>query len=236
MKTKWTESRLHNLYEHYNRKYWKARLTQFKVRIRSLDVAIGQCSKKSRLIEIDVEQHRSDAQIRSTLLHEMCHAAASKYGHGSSFCTQLEMLLRLKAPITIGFPEILKPFTFTIPKEFRCVRRAFRTIEEKQQREIQKITGKLPPINFKAFALFNIQDYALQGFTWKQIINSIGNEYHLLDIDNKPLPIFRKFFEKARKTYVKARREYLLEEGLIEAFMKNQKDSSESKILKHKGE
>lgn len=52
-----------------------------------------------------MSQHWSDRQIRSTLLHELCHAAAEpcSRGHDIYFFLEVEKLLAAGAPIRMDF-------------------------------------------------------------------------------------------------------------------------------------
>lgn len=71
VKTAWTDDRLNRLFERYNRRFWGNRLRKVKVRIAHLDGCCGLYRKAT--IFVDVKKHPTDQEIRSTLLHEMCH-------------------------------------------------------------------------------------------------------------------------------------------------------------------
>ncbi|MCI0617213.1 SprT-like domain-containing protein [bacterium] len=219
MKTDWTDGeRLQKLFAHYNGLYWNGRLKRYAVSSQKLDGIYGICDHNARCIRIDIEKHKSDREVRSTLLHEMCHAAAGRkerYSHGSAFCEQLEMLLRAGAPITINFPEFgNRKFLMAIPKQFKLVRKAFKPVEERYQRAIQKRVKKLiqrgeKPIDFEDIVFDEVSDWTMEGASWRQILFGIGEEYGLCDIDNRPHEIYQPLFKQLYKTYRKARRQYL---------------------------
>jgi|ERR1700678_2560676 SprT-like family len=89
---------------------------------------MGLCEWKRKVITIDVERHKSDREVRSTLLHEMAHAAASirgSRGHDPKFFAQLEKLLRLRAPIAIDTPEAggVRILANLVPSRFPLLKR-----------------------------------------------------------------------------------------------------------------
>ena len=72
--TKWTEARLNRLYSLYNEKYWDGSLSRFEVKIgKPSQSAVGLCDLDARTIVLDLRAHRTDSEIRGTLLHEMAH-------------------------------------------------------------------------------------------------------------------------------------------------------------------
>lgn len=108
MQTHWTEARLKRLFDRYNRKFWRGRLKSYTVRVKDLSGrTMATCDDKLCALFIDAAKHKTDREIRATLLHEMAHAATPKDypAHGYQFWGQLEMLLRKGAPVSIGFPE-----------------------------------------------------------------------------------------------------------------------------------
>jgi hypothetical protein len=88
-----TEERLQGMFERYNRKYWKGQLPAYRLAISVMPDAVGRCNWRRKVITINVEAHKSDREIRSTVLHEMAHAAASirgSHGHDPEFFAQVE--------------------------------------------------------------------------------------------------------------------------------------------------
>ncbi len=112
MKTTWTQARLQRLFERYDRRYWRGKLSRvYAVEIADLSKNrhLGICYRKTRKIVLDITAHSKDREIRATLLHEMAHAAdksKSRHDHGDGFLAQIEYLLRKRAPITLQMPEL----------------------------------------------------------------------------------------------------------------------------------
>jgi hypothetical protein len=224
MKSVWTERRLERLYARYNRRFWQGRLTTPRIRITNVeDGAIGEWVLRQREIRIDVDAHTSDRGIRHTLLHEMCHQAASPGGgHGSKFWTQIERLLRQKAPITIGFPEAshLGPLREdVVPKRFPLARRKMERAARKAERgrakffrDYEATHGKRDVIhmdNQDLIAEFgDEQNAALH--PWSTVLLNIGAENGLIDIDGKPKNKWAaRIIEEGRKAHRRVRREHL---------------------------
>src|ERR1700722_3058469 len=67
----WSENRLQDIFAHYNRKYWQGRLPAYRLFVATMPEAMGLCESRSKLITLDVERHKSDREVRSTVLHEM---------------------------------------------------------------------------------------------------------------------------------------------------------------------
>ena len=106
--THWTQRRLEDLFQKYNGQYFGGSLRKWGAAIGRLDDmgAVGFCESKKKQLIVDTDHITSDAEIRSTLLHEMAHAAApGRETHGYKFWEQIERLLQKGAPITLGFPE-----------------------------------------------------------------------------------------------------------------------------------
>lgn len=64
--------------------------------------ASAGCDRKNRQITVDIDQIRSDRQLRETLLHEMCHAA-SKGVHGKTWQREMERVIRAGGPESLRF-------------------------------------------------------------------------------------------------------------------------------------
>ena len=126
--------RLCRLFDRYNRLYWREKLSDCDVTCVHLKSSMGRYDPLTRTIMIDIAKHRSARELRSTLLHEMCHAAAHQrggQGHGEKFFEQLEHLLRKKAPISIADPEAGKAHIRAelVPARFAMLRRKMGRIE-----------------------------------------------------------------------------------------------------------
>jgi hypothetical protein len=96
---------------------------------------------KRRTIYINASLHASDRELRSTVLHEMAHAA-TKAGHGHSieFFRQIENLLRQGAAVSVGDAEagaaqVLKDI---VPARFPLTRQRMERAEAKRSRELTR--------------------------------------------------------------------------------------------------
>jgi hypothetical protein len=74
----WFKARLQGIFARYNRKYWRGQLPAYRFVIATMPEAMGLCESRLTIITIDVERHTTERGIRSTVLHEMAHAAANK--------------------------------------------------------------------------------------------------------------------------------------------------------------
>lgn len=118
-KSIWTEKQLKRPFNRYNRKYWDGNLPDCAVKIgrirrRNKDEEIvgGSYNRKTGTITIDVKSILTDKKVVSVLLHEMCHVATqdAESIHGKEFLSQMDMLIRRKAPLQISFgdtPDLL---------------------------------------------------------------------------------------------------------------------------------
>ena len=113
---RWPEARLVREFRFFRQLYWPGRLLDFDV---TTDVAPvearmsdgwpmqwwGCCNYSAKTIFINLLEHRSDRQVRSVLLHELCHAAAAprSRGHDVYFFWEVEKLLAAGAPIRTPF-------------------------------------------------------------------------------------------------------------------------------------
>ena len=92
-----TQEELQNLFDRYNRKYWRAQLPRYTVVI-STRWHGGYCAKRSRVIFIHPDIAADDWRAKRTLLHEMSHASAPS-GHGKLWQAEMWRLKRRGAPI-----------------------------------------------------------------------------------------------------------------------------------------
>src|SRR5882672_5373980 len=185
MKTHWSADRIKRLFLRYDDKYWKRKLRRYSISEKNLGRYWGKCDPQSKSIWIDIEAHPSDVTIRSTLLHEMCHAAAGvgKVSHGYNFWAQVEKLLRLGAPIALHCPEtgghqILKG---VVPARFPLSRKAMDRIGEKRSRLEYKIDGTF---DIQDHVSLRCEDFA--ALAWRDAKLIIGAEIGLTDVQGRP--------------------------------------------------
>jgi hypothetical protein len=144
MKQTSPEKRLIQLFQRYNQLYWSGKLPEYRIGTASdLGGLLGQCDARTRTIQIDVAKHKSARELRSTLLHEMCHLAADRKGsrgHDAKFFEQLEQLLRKKAPISIADPEagMATVQSELVPAQFPLLKRKMGRITAKQRKPLQR--------------------------------------------------------------------------------------------------
>jgi hypothetical protein len=105
---RWPEARLQREFSYLRERYWPGQLRDHALvvaRIKPETCFIGLHDSKAKQIIIDLVQHRSDSGVRSTLLHELCHAAAGhrSRGHDIYFFWEVEKLLAVGAPIRVNF-------------------------------------------------------------------------------------------------------------------------------------
>ena len=229
MKTIWTAKRLERLYARYNCHFWKGRLPHIPVRIAQMDGLQGLYEEKPQRITLDIKEHKSDREVRGTLLHEMAHAAAGEEAseiHGSKFWSQIEHLLRQNAPITVGFPETpdLRILKDAIPRRFPLACGMVNKAHERHQQEVEKQARKLRK---RGFADRYVRDEdivqhfrdAAVTLTWSSALPEVGLEYGLIDVApaNKwSLDIIAK----GRSAHRRARAQVLAERRL-EAKLRN---------------
>lgn len=219
MKTTWTDQRLERLFAHYNRKYWRGQLPGHRVEIQDLqkEQYIGLYVRRARRILLDVGQHKSDQRIRSTLLHEMCHAAAGRdsYSHGYHFWLHVERLLRRGAPIRVGEPEAphLKILAGAIPRKLRLARKAMVRVEMRRERRIEAYVKKHnlgPAHTVKADEIVQEFEDAASELSWSKALLAIGGMYGLIDVGGKPTSRWAaRVLAEAQKVHQRSRREYL---------------------------
>ena len=192
---------------------------------------MGQCHLKRPLIEIDLQRHPSDRELRSTILHEMCHAVAGQNskGHDSLFFVQLEHLLRERAPITVGFPENPEGGSIaSVPTRFVRCRRLLKPLYERQQRAFErrmgtrlsksrKITGEDIAGRFYLAAFEN-------NVKWQDALQVIGREYSFLDIDGRPMPFAEERVPELRKAHRRGRADARVEEAERRLFRLTQEE------------
>jgi hypothetical protein len=99
-----TRSRLQQLFDYYNRRYWNGELPVYQIRFgrlpgeellwqyRSLRPKLregmAQIERSTRTLWFDPRRIRTDRMWRVNLMHEMAHIR-SRRGHGGTFFTEL---------------------------------------------------------------------------------------------------------------------------------------------------
>jgi hypothetical protein len=219
MKTAWNAARLSRLFARYNLLYWNSRLHSCEIGIKHLNNYLGIYYSKKRQIAIDVDNHRTDREIRATLLHEMAHAAAGSKGlaHGYAFWEQIERLLRQKALIDVTSSEAphLGNYANAVPKRFSLARDVMKKLEAKRNRALlkQNVSGEF--LIDQNYLIGRFEDAAMK-LTWRQALLLIGSECGLLDVGGKPkdkwtartlLKCKAKFLRK-RRFWVRMRKNY----------------------------
>ncbi len=101
-----TQSRLEQIFDRYNRRYWRGRLPSYQIIVSEKHWG-SCCDRKSRQIYMHpVLFERFDQNaIRRTLLHEMAHAATQGV-HGEAWQREMKRLHRRGAPVA---PDDLDP-------------------------------------------------------------------------------------------------------------------------------
>jgi hypothetical protein len=217
-RTRWRDARLERLFERYNRLYWRGRLARHRVVISAIEgPAQGQWIPRQRLIQIDLDKHRSDREVRSTLLHEMAHAAARSQGHDVIFFAQVERLLRSGAPIAAGAPEaghLVWRVANVVPRRFPLLRARM----ERAEREHARILGSLIAKRRHDFhrvtweeILARFSDLDVAKETWQIARRSMGVRFALTDEAGRALSqSAARFLVQAEQVHRRARR------GLLE--------------------
>lgn len=207
----WTSARLERLYTRYNRRYWRGRLPVLAVSNQHLDDCVGVTERSPLRISVDVAQHRTDREVRGTLLHEMAHVAdraRHKVGHGYGFWTEIERLLRQRAPITIGCPEMPGHAFITalsVPRRLRLSRQALERTRRRLEREIP--AGLPEQLVTDTEILGAFEDAATDGLTWSRARRAVGLEYGLLDVEHNPIDAWaRRLLARAEHRVREARR------------------------------
>jgi hypothetical protein len=217
--TQWHDARLQRLFERYNRLYWRGRLVRHRVIVSAIEgPAQGQWTPRKHLIQIDLDKHRSDREVRSTLLHEMAHAAARSQGHDVGFFAQVERLLRSGAPIAAGAPEagnFVWRVANIVPRRFpllrarmeRAAREHAKFLESfiaKRSHSVRRVTRE------EILAKFGDPEVAEE--TWQIARRFVGVRYALTDEAGRALsPSAGRLLALAQKVHRRARRS-LLEE------------------------
>jgi len=185
----WSQIELERAFERYRDRYWPGRLKNFKIAIGPTRTAgaFGECVSDEHLIIVDRARHSTQYELRSTLLHEMAHAAAGvrSRGHDSKFFEQLERLLECRVRMSMGLPETGNlPSLTAVPSRFPRCRRVLAKAYARQQTEIIEMTKGQEPFDIDDEYLSDeFYEAGMQGLTWRQALAYLGRTYVLTDID-----------------------------------------------------
>lgn len=195
-KTLWSSRRLKRLFDRYNGRFWAGRLRRFAISAKELGGPLGLCDSKARHIHIDVEAHRTDREVRSTVLHEMAHAAAGRcrIAHGYKFWSEVERLLKMSAPIDVTNSEApgLRILAGAVPKRFPLARLAVERLERARIKELEKQTFEDVEEITDAVIIERFEEAAMTLYrkepteSWRTARWAVGLEYGLLDVGGKP--------------------------------------------------
>ena len=230
MKSHWNDERLRNLFERYNRIYWRGKLSGYRVVRAALseENCRGNCNWRKKIIRIDTDQLESDRNVRSTLLHEMCHGAARErrvgLGHGVRFFAQMERLIGRGAPVTVGGSEAghARILANVIPKRFPLLRAKVERIESRRQRELIKVAHEK---GIKAYTITDdmivrdFEDAQACSLPWRTALICIGLEHGLTDDTGRPVNAWaRRVVRRGKVAHRRARRAQLQYERQSLAF------------------
>ena len=194
MKQTSPDRRLSRLFQRYNQLYWSGKLPVYRiVPVSDLGSFLGRCDARTRTIEIDVAKHKSARELRSTLLHEMCHVAAHRNGsrgHDAKFFEQLEQLLRKKAPISIADPEAGKARVQSelVPARFPLVKSKMDRIVAKQRKPLERFikANRLTPHDISDEEIIRDFEYHASESTWKEAL--FGPRFQRIPPNRRNLP------------------------------------------------
>jgi len=192
-------------------------LPVYRFVIATMRDAMGLCDSTQKVITIDVERHKSDREVRSTVLHEMAHAAADirgSRGHDSRFFAEVEKLLYLGAPIAIDIPEAggVRMLANLVPSRFPLLKRKIDRLEARRSSAIEKLIVER---NLQARLITDddiLGDFeeAAMELTWRKAVIAVGLENGLVDETGRPLTRWsRRVLDKAKSRHARARRNYL---------------------------
>ncbi len=226
--TRWTHSRLRRLFDRYNKRYWRGDLPTYRLESGHLPQAYGECRPNDKLIMVDVEKHRSDREVRATLLHEMAHAADRTRGalaHGYGFFRELERLLRAGAPIKLTSAEMPGHHILdNVPSRFPLCRRAAQRLERARRRQVERDAQGLDEQIVTDDEIAGQFGYAAAyGLTWKRALLAVGAQWGLLDVGGEPSSArARRIIEMGEREHRKGRRMLLPDPQDRGAFEKSQ--------------
>jgi hypothetical protein len=233
MKIKWTDQRLRNLFDRYDRLYWRGKLSGYRVILTPLDSTFGRCDWRKRVIGIDPDKHTSDRELRGTLLHEMVHAAV-RCGHTVPFFAQMERLITRGAPVTVGVAETGRRTLLgdVVPRRFRLLRAKMERIENRRQREVLRMGRGLPVQHITNENIVDeFGDFEACTLPWKAVLTYMGHEYGLTDEASRPVNAWaRRLIERGRKAHRSARRAHLADQKYWSSGPQSEEDGQKADI------
>lgn len=216
-KTTWSEERVRSAFARYNRRYWRGRLPHCRLVIEAMPGTMGPCDWARKVIKIDVDQHKSDREVRSTLLHEMAHAAAfirGSRGHDFKLFAEVEDLLRLRAPIAIDTPEAgsIRILSDLVPSRFPLLKRKIDRLQTRRDRALNRLIAErnLPVRTVTDDDILGEFEQAATELTWKQAVIVVGIYNGLADETGRPSTRrSRRLLNEAKRRHARSRRNYL---------------------------
>jgi hypothetical protein len=195
----WTQRRLENLFQKYRNLYFDGHLKDWGAAVGGLgtESLLGRCDFEHKQLIVDTDR-QPNAEVHATLLHEMAHAASGRPEHGYRFWEQVELLLKKKAPVTLGRPESPNNRTFQgiIPKRLRLCSEAMKALESRRVKRLEK------HIKMKGISTHQIADEEIKmrfrdvfyesffDMSDAQIVTAVAREYDLLDVEGKPKTVW----------------------------------------------
>jgi len=230
VKTTWTKKRLQEIFARYNRKFWRGRLPSYEIVVAELPNILGCCDSRRRLITISIGHHKSDSEIRGTVLHEMAHAAADtkgSRGHDLIFFAELEKLLRMGSDIAIDTPEAgkVRILANLVPSRFPLLKRKIDRAEARRCFALKQFVAK-HKLPMRSIAendiLCEFEDVAME-LTWKQAVRVVGVENGIVDETGRPLTSrSKRLLERAKRRFTQARRDSLENTQYLQEFSKTE--------------
>jgi len=227
----WTQRRLENLFQKYNKLYFNNSLKHWGVAIGQPEPeAVGLCDYEHKQLVVATDK-QTDAESRATLLHEMAHAAAKTAGHGYKFWEQIEKLLKKSAPITLGFPEAPNNRTFVdiVPKRFRFCRKELEKLESARESKVHKETKnkglQTQVIRDEEIILAFSEAFYDQPFaSEEEIVSAVAQRFDLFDVEGKPKNRWAaNIIRDGKNHYRQAKRDFHQEEMSEDAFQQSEK-------------
>lgn len=213
----WSQQRLSRLFDRYNQRYWSGRLPWYRFVVGPDPAhkdALGTCRARQRIIHVDIASHKSDREVRSTLLHEMAHAATKKRSHGVNFFAQLEKLLGKGAPISVGNPEAgyARILADIVPARFPLTKRMMDRAEARRRRTLEKLmrSNKIRSLQLtEEMIIGDFADAAME-LPWKKSLLAVGLEYGLVDETGRPVNGWAsRIARRGKATHARGRRDHL---------------------------
>jgi hypothetical protein len=182
------------------------------------DNTLGECQSSRQVITIDVTKHKTDHRLRATVLHEMAHAAADRYGsngHDLKFFTQLEKLLRLKAPVAVDTGDAggVRLLANLVPSRFPLLKRKMDRLEARRNEAIEKriaATGATVEQLTDDQIVHYFERGEAEALPWKKAALALGPQLGLTDEVGRALTSWaRRILARAYRVHARARRDYL---------------------------